>query len=45
MIRAIEHYDWQKVQLVLDTSESLTEEKETEALVHLRLLHHYLQKN
>ena len=45
MIRAIEHYNWQAVQLVLDTSESLIEEKEAEALEHLRLLHHYLQRS
>jgi len=45
MIRAIEHYDWQEVQLVLDTSESLIEEDEVNSLEHLRLLQHYLQRN
>ncbi|WP_202589587.1 UPF0236 family transposase-like protein, partial [Vagococcus lutrae] len=45
MIQAIQHYDWQEVQLVLDTSESLIEEKEAESLEQLRLLHHYLQRN
>ncbi len=45
MIRAIEHYDWQEVQLVLDTSESLIEENEAEILEQLRLLHNYFQRN
>ncbi|AYW46093.1 ISLre2 family transposase [Tetragenococcus koreensis] len=45
MIQAIQHYNWPEVQLVLDTSESLIEEKEAETLEQLRLLHHYLQRN
>ncbi|MCF1620903.1 ISLre2 family transposase, partial [Tetragenococcus koreensis] len=45
MIQAIQHYHWPEVQLVLDTSESLIEEKEAESLEQLRLLHHYLQRN
>ncbi len=32
MIRAIEHYNWQAVQLVLDTSESLIEEKDSRSV-------------
>ncbi|GMA09282.1 hypothetical protein GCM10025886_24350 [Tetragenococcus halophilus subsp. flandriensis] len=45
MIGAIEHYDWQEVQLVLDTSESLIEADEAKPLEYLRLLHNYLQRN